>query len=102
MRLIPWHMRLLPGRITMTTPIKHLPVTTLDELDALDVDEMTLGHHSACRGDIEPGGNSTRAFHHGWRMRMMDLMEIPIPPEHRELVHQWTVRNRALNAKGLS
>ena len=70
----------------------HQPVITLDELDALDEDEMIAGHLSAEKGDPEPGANHTRAFHHGWRTRMMDLGEIEIPPEHRELTRQWIAR----------
>lgn len=64
----------------------HAPVTTLTELDALNVDEMVAGYVSAERGDPEPGGNHSRAFHHGWRTRMMDLGEIPITDAHRLLV----------------
>lgn len=72
----------------------HAPVTTLAELDSLDATEMTEGHLSATRGDSEPGGNHSRAYHHGWRTRMMDLREIPIPPEHRALVHAWVQRQK--------
>lgn len=43
----------------------HAPVTTLEELDALDTAEMVEGHLSAERGDPEPGMNHSRAFHHG-------------------------------------
>jgi len=64
----------------------HEPVTTLDELDALNPFEMIEGHCGAERGDPEPGGNHSRSYHHGWRTRMMDLGELPIPAEHRLLV----------------
>lgn len=73
----------------------HAQVTTLEELDALDDDELMAGHLSAEKGDPEPGGNHSRSFHHGWRTRMMDLHEIPIPIEHRMLVSAWVERNRA-------
>ena len=72
----------------------HAPVTTLVELDALDEAEMIAGHLSAERGDPEPGMNHSRSWHHGWRMRMMDLNQIPIPPDHLRLVDLWLARER--------
>jgi hypothetical protein len=72
----------------------HKPVTTLEELDMLNSDETVEGHLSAQKGDPEPGANHSRAFYHGWRTRMMDLGEIEITPEHRELVRQWVARGR--------
>ncbi len=72
----------------------HLPVTTLAELDALDDAEVFAGFVGADRDDPEPGGNHSRAFHHGWRTRMMDRGVIPIPPEHRALTRAWMQRER--------
>lgn len=72
----------------------HSPVTTLEELDALDEAELYAGYVSTGKGDPEPGANHTRGYHHGWRMRMMDLYEIPIPPEHRKLVEALHARKR--------
>lgn len=79
----------------MNASTSHQPVTTLAELDALDEAEMMAGHLSAEKGDPEPGANHSRAFHHGWRTRMMDLHELPIPPEHRRLTSEWLARERA-------
>jgi hypothetical protein len=70
------------------------PVTTLAELDSLDLDDMVAGHMSAERGDPEPGENRGRAFWHGWRTRMMDLGEIETPLEHKVLVHMVVDRMR--------
>jgi hypothetical protein len=70
----------------------HAPVTTLEELDALDEDELVAGYLSAQKGDPEPGANHTRAYHHGWRTRMMDRGEIPVPDEHAKLVRVWVSR----------
>jgi hypothetical protein len=72
----------------------HAPVTTLEELDALDEAEMIAGHLGADRDDPEPGANHTRAYHHGWRTRMMDLGAIETPYEHHVLVHAWVSRER--------
>ncbi len=68
---------------------KHQPVETLAELLTLDNSEVVAGYTSAEKGDPEPGMNHTRAFHHGWRMAMMDLHEIEIPQAHRRLVHEY-------------
>lgn len=76
----------------------HAPVTTLEELDALNNDETVEGYLSTHRGDPEPGGNHSRSFHHGWRARMMDLEEIEIPPDHRALTKAWCDRERARSA----
>ncbi len=70
----------------------HEPVTTLAELDALDEAEVADGFLHAERGDPEPGANHSRAYHHGWRVRMMDMGELPIPDEHRALVRAWLSR----------
>lgn len=72
----------------------HAPVTTLAELLALDNAEVVDGFMNAERGDPEPGANHTRAYHHGWRTRMMDRGEIPIPPEHHALVRAWVAHQR--------
>lgn len=74
------------------------PVTTLDDLDSLDPDEILRGYVSGERGDPEPGHNSGRAFWHGWRCRMFDLGELQVPAEHRELVRQFIRRERERNA----
>ena len=77
----------------------HAPITTLEELDALDEAEMVEGHRSAEMGDPEPGANHSRAYHHGWRTRMMDLEQVPVPPVHRELTRQLLARGRKGRAK---
>jgi hypothetical protein len=64
----------------------HAPVTTLAEWDALDGAEVVAGYIGAEKGDPEPGANHSRSYHHGWRTRMMDMGEIPRPPEHDRLV----------------
>ena len=71
-----------------------MPVTTLADWDALDLNEVVAGHLSAEKADPEPGGNHSRSFHHGWRTRMMDLGEIPCPPEHDRVVRAAMDRER--------
>ena len=72
----------------------HAPIITLAEYDAIDLDECVAGHLGAERGDPEPGANHSRSYHHGWRTRMMDLGEIPVPPEHDRLVRGAMDRDR--------
>ena len=83
------------GNQDISDTLLHRPVTTLVELDALCDQEVFEGYSSTNRGDPEPRTNRSRAFYHGWRVRMMDLREIEVPPEHANLVRQWVHRERA-------
>ena len=74
--------------------MNHPPITTLEEWDALDKDECVRGYMDAEAGDPEPGANHSRSYHHGWRMAMMDMGEIEIPKEHRDLVHLVVISGR--------
>lgn len=78
----------------------HLPVTTLAELDALDGAEVLEGYNMAVEGDPEPGANHSRAHHHGWRVRMMDIGVLEIPPEHRALTRA-VVERAARDRRGI-
>jgi hypothetical protein len=80
----------------MPNDVTFRKVRSLEELAELDQAEIVEGHLSAERGDPEPGLNRGRAFWHGWRTRMMDLGEIEIDAEHRQLVHQYAVLQRNL------
>jgi hypothetical protein len=60
------------------------PVTTFDDLDGLDHDQMVEGYLSAEHGDPEPGENRGRSYWHGWRCRMMDYGYI-VPDEGHAL-----------------
>lgn len=77
---------------------RHPLVTTLEVLDSLDPIEIMEGYASADNGDPEPGMNHSLAYCHGWRSRMYDLNEIPIPQEHRALTAAFVARLRAQNA----
>jgi len=76
--------------------MKFAPVTTFDDLDGLDHDQVCEGYLSAQRGDPEPGENRGRSYWHGWRCRMMDYGEIPIEDGHRNLTREYLERQRAL------
>lgn len=70
------------------------PVTTLEELDALNEADMLEGYMSAERGDPEPGPNRGKAFWHGWRNRMMDMHELPVDAAAMTLVNAVVERTR--------
>lgn len=53
-------------------PVYGWPVSTLEELDQLDPDEMYAGYRDGRDGEPEPGGNRSRAFWHGWRNGAVD------------------------------
>jgi hypothetical protein len=72
----------------------HQPITTVEEIDALDREELHAGYMGAKKGDPEPGPNHTRSYHHGWRTAMMDLGEIEITDEHQRLAHLLAIRDR--------
>lgn len=76
-----------------------VPVTTLEELDSLNDDEIVEGYLSAERGDPEPGENRGKAFWHGWRSRMMDCGETPHNAAHQKLVNEWVDRHLRRQSK---
>ena len=43
------------------------PVTTVEELDSLDPEEILEGYRDGRAGDDEPGDNRSKAYWHGWR-----------------------------------
>jgi hypothetical protein len=82
--------------------MSHKPVTTLGDLLTLDRAEIMAGHLTAERGDPEPGDNHSRAYHHGWRTKMMDMGELLITPEHRELTRAYVAHMRQQRNEGPS
>lgn len=70
------------------------PVSTLDDLDSLNDDEIVAGYREWRKGDPQPGPNRGRAYWHGWMNAARDHGEQPISPEARELAHVWLQRER--------
>lgn len=68
------------------------PVTTLFELDQLDLAEMAEGYRSGMDGEPEPGNNRSKSFWHGWRNGAGDKAGRADGPQ-RELVR--AVKGRA-------
>lgn len=48
------------------------PVTTVEELEALDTSEMIEGYTDGRSGATEPGNNRSKAYWHGWRNGVSD------------------------------
>jgi len=48
------------------------PVTTLEDLESLNSDEIIEGYMEGRNGDPEPGENRGRSCWHGWRNGMID------------------------------
>lgn len=48
------------------------PVTSLEELDALDDAEMNEGYNDGRANEPEPQGNRSKAYWHGWRNGLVD------------------------------
>lgn len=47
-------------------------VSTLDDLDTLDSDEVIEGYRDGRAGEPEPKGNRSRSYWHGWRNGAVD------------------------------
>jgi hypothetical protein len=62
------------------------PVTTLDDLNSLDSDEMVEGYLDGFNGDPEPKGNRSRSYWHGWRNGASDKGYREIDAAQRALV----------------
>mgnify|MGYP000243368493 CR=1 FL=1 len=43
------------------------PVTTVAELDKMDLGEIIDGYHDGLDGAPEPKGNRSKSYWHGWR-----------------------------------
>jgi len=72
----------------MTFPVPDRPlITTLKELDALDLEDVVEGYRSYWSHGLVPGENSTTAFIHGWRCAYWDDNPDRIPEQHRALAH---------------
>ena len=47
--------------------MERVPITTVEQLDALDMDEVLEGYRDGFAGDAEPGDNRSFSYWHGWR-----------------------------------
>ena len=54
-----------------------VPVSTVEDLDRLDNDEIVAGYLAFRPDDPEPGHNHSRAYWHGWCNRARDHGHLP-------------------------
>lgn len=75
------------------------PVSTLEDLAAMDEDEMLEGYRDGLADEPEPGDNRSRAYWHGWRNGMSDKGRRAIDDAQRKLaratVARWKERDHA-------
>ena len=74
------------------------PITTVEELDALDTDEVIEGYRDGRDNEPPPTGNRSRSYWHGWRNGMADGGHLPIDPAMRELARQVIAQSRKAQA----
>jgi hypothetical protein len=70
-------------------------VTTLDDLNSLDEDEVIAGYRDYQKGDPEPGANRGRAYWHGWMNAARDHGERPATIAARQLAHEYLKARRS-------
>lgn len=71
------------------------PVTTLEEMDSLNSDEVIEGYFDAFRGeasDPEPGDNRSLSYWHGWRNGRTDAGFAGADEAQRELARRAIAR----------
>jgi hypothetical protein len=64
---------------------EYKPVTTLDDLNSLDIQEVMDGYRDGRDGWPEPGNNHSRSYWHGWRNGAADGKHREIDQYQREL-----------------
>jgi hypothetical protein len=77
-------------------PVNFPIVATLEELDALEEDQVLAGYMEAKPGDPEPGENRGKSYWHGWCTRMRDAGLLDWNATHAHVVHLSVLRERAL------
>jgi hypothetical protein len=74
--------------------MNRAPVTTAEELDAFDQDEVIEGYMDGLRDPIhEPGDNRSKAYWHGWRNGSNDAQKTVDGPQ-RELIRDLKSKGR--------
>ena len=75
-------------------------VRTLEQLDALNSDELVEGYLDGFRGEIQPGHNRSLAYWHGWRNGAVDGKHREKDDEQALLARLYIERQRAKRAAG--
>lgn len=67
------------------------PVTTVAELDTLDVHEIRDGYRDGKANEPEPGGNRSKSYWHGWRNGQVDAGHAPKDEAQAALARQFAL-----------
>lgn len=77
---------------------ERIPITTVEELDLLDDEEIVEGYRDGRRGELEPGGNRSLSYWHGWRNGAVDGGHRAIDAAQTILAHNYL--NRPVGRSG--
>jgi hypothetical protein len=73
------------------------PVRTVDDLNALDLQDMLKGYQAGRSGEPEPGSDKSRAFWHGWRNGRVDGQHDQIDSAQAQLAREVVGKYRGLH-----
>lgn len=71
------------------------PVSTLEDLNLQDTDELVAGYRAGLRNLAEPGSDQSRAYWHGWRNGQVDRGNREPDVAQAELARRFILRQRA-------
>ena len=71
------------------------PISTLEDLNLQDTDELLAGYHAGLENLAEPGSDKSRAYWHGWRNGRTDRGVTPVDTSQAELARRFVLRQRA-------
>jgi hypothetical protein len=64
---------------------EYSPITTAEDLQALDEAEIIEGYNAGYKNQPAPGPEMSRAYHHGWHNGMVDGKHATITHEQQML-----------------
>lgn len=70
------------------------PVTTLEELDSLDSNQIVAGYMAGRKGYPEPQQSEGKAVWHGWRNGMIDTKRLPADEAYYSLARLIVARTK--------
>lgn len=73
------------------------PVSTKQDLDQLDSNDIYQGYLAGLRGDSEPSSAFSRSYWHGWRNGMVDSKRAEIDHHQRKLAREIVGKYRGLH-----
>lgn len=74
---------------------EYQPLSSLNDLGALDVEDCVAGYRAGWDGAPEPGSDKSKSYWHGWRNAMMDKGKLPLDESARNLAAEYTRMQRA-------